>query len=56
MKATGKEPSGGTGKLPVGEGAILNWVKGQGGVAIISSDHGKSDCQGRRQIHGKHRD
>ena len=42
LKATGKEPSGGTGKLPVGEGAILNWVKGQGGVAIISSDHGTS--------------
>lgn len=42
LKAVGKEPSGGTGKLPVGEGAILNWVKGQGGVAIISSDHGTS--------------
>lgn len=30
------------GKLPAGENAILNWVKNQGGVAVISSDHGKA--------------
>src|SRR4029078_3151222 len=42
LKATGKEPSGGPGKLPVGEGAILNWVKRQRRVAISSSAHGTS--------------
>ena len=32
-----RQGTAGTGKLPVGEGAILNWVNGQGGVAIIST-------------------
>jgi hypothetical protein len=39
LKATGKEAPG---RLPVGERVVLDWVKGQGGLAIISDAHGAS--------------
>jgi predicted membrane protein DUF2207 len=44
LKATGKEAAGkeGPGKLPVGERVVLDWVEGQGGLAIISDTHGES--------------
>ena len=40
LKSTGREPEGGRGRLPPGERAIFNWVKGQGGVAAIHRDNG----------------
>ena len=42
--AAGKEAASkeGPGKLPVGERVVLDWVEGQGGLAIISDTHGKS--------------
>jgi hypothetical protein len=39
LKATGKEAPG---RLPIGERAVLDWVNGQGGLAIISDAHGAS--------------
>src|SRR6185437_15766424 len=39
LKSTEKNPSG---ALPSGEDTILNWVKGQGGVATISDAHSYS--------------
>jgi len=39
LKAIGKEVPA---RLPVGERAVLDWVNGQGGLAIISDDHGES--------------
>jgi hypothetical protein len=38
-KAIGKEAPG---RLPVGERVVLDWVNGQGGLAIISDAHGES--------------
>ena len=40
LKATGKQPPEGFGGLPAGEGAIMTWVRDQGGAATISSAHG----------------
>ena len=39
LKATGKKAPG---RLPVGERSVLDWVNGQGGLAIISDAHGAS--------------
>ena len=39
LKAIGKEAPG---RLPVGERVVLDWVNGQGGLAIISNAHGES--------------
>jgi uncharacterized membrane protein YgcG len=40
LKATGKQPDGGLGGLPPGEGAIFAWVNERGGDAKIDSSHG----------------
>ena len=40
LKATGKQPPEGFGGLPAGEGAIMTWVRDEGGAATISSAHG----------------
>jgi uncharacterized membrane protein YgcG len=40
LKTAGGEPAGGPAALPPGERAILNWVKGQGGTAIIDRKNG----------------
>ena len=42
LKTTDTEPSGGLRALPAGEGAILRWVKEQGGAATISDAHSYS--------------
>jgi hypothetical protein len=39
LKATGKQAPA---VLPVGERTVLDWVRGQGGLAIISEAHGES--------------
>jgi hypothetical protein len=40
LKATSKTPPEGFGGLPAGEGAIMTWVRDEGGAATISSAHG----------------
>ena len=40
LKTTGEAPPGSSAALPPGERAILNWVKGRGGTAVIDRKNG----------------